>query len=397
VRVSPLITVKQLSEELKYTAQPDQVLQLVFQDDVLQNQKSLVEAGLHHQAAVKVILVQDFFLAVGLKGGDVKLFSGQTGELRKTLRPSQGRFAPDSMHFRSFQSIVMGSNDATGSFIYKVDLSTGGRKLLMRFGFDLTCACLSHDGSLVVAGDNNGSVGIWSIDKMQVALEQNSNACFLDPNLRQWRACHDDQALHCVMLSPNGELVATNCANEDSVVLWHADTGKRARTIRKKNDPSGVHTFINTFSPCGDIIAVMTLDISQKNHTPIELWTVAGGKCLKVLRGTRNDEDADGGGMVFSPDGDALAVNASPGIVDIFDLRQSVHKVLSVPCTDEQYSMSMAFSSDGSLLATASIGASEVQVWCSATWDIKCQFRVVASNRRGKHFNRQISCLAFAA
>ena len=393
--VWPLTTVKRLSKAFKREGKTDQVLQLVFGDEVLQDQTSLVEAGLYDQATLQVILVGESLLAVIQDDGKVKIFNAQTGDVSTmhNIAPCLDfNFIPftriSDMTFQQHQKIVLMAQTSREALVYMQDFASGAQKKVLPLTTrHVTSSCLSQDGSLVAAGDVDGFIGICNINDYLKAGDTDAS-----PFSIRWQASRaPPNRITKLLLSPKAKFVASNCDHDNTVVLWCTETGKRLRTFRQQRDLTAVWTF--SFSPSGDILAIVTVEENDAKcfwrdderpsanalgvATPIELWSIADGVLLKVLRGRVNpaSDTFFRSSICFSPQGDLLVVSTQKAGVDVFDLQQKTHTFLEDRCP--LHERALVFTADGDFLALASFGCwwlDTPRIWCTTTWTRKRGF-----------------------
>jgi WD40 repeat protein len=166
-------------------------------------------------------------------------------------------------------------------------------------------------------------------------------------------------------LSPDGEIVAASTSPritypftmKPSTALWHRSGGDPFRTLSEEKSASSL-----IFSPEGAYIAA-------NFRQTIKIYKVDDGRLVHEL------EPEDGvNTFAFSPDGDSLAIGHWTGMVSFYDIDEGEH-ILTLetsPATEETFMpgyesegfgvLSLAFSSDGELLAVGSADG-QTRLW----------------------------------
>jgi WD40 repeat protein len=141
--------------------------------------------------------------------------------------------------------------------------------------------------------------------------------------------------------SPNGKILVVGNRN-DTTHLFEATTGKLLRVLEKRMS----HKF--DFSPDGGTLAVAYVDGT------IGLWEVATGKLLRTV----NCRGKEAFTVCWSPKGDILASGGLNAPIVLWSTKD-LSILRSLPAPERVFYL--AFSPDGSLLATA--GNTATQVW----------------------------------
>lgn len=148
-----------------------------------------------------------------------------------------------------------------------------------------------------------------------------------------------------IEFSPDGTILAA-AGMGGTVRLWDVGKGQIAKTL-EYGDESGIHDV--AFSPDGRILA------SGSTDSTVWFWDVATGNVVETLR----LRDALFG-LAFSPDGTILATaGGSEQAVVLWDVERG-ERLRSLPHEDQL--MAIAFSPDGELLAAGCYDG-QVYIW----------------------------------
>ena len=150
--------------------------------------------------------------------------------------------------------------------------------------------------------------------------------------------------------SPDGLFLASG-AEDGRVRLWDLET--KAGTLLERY-PRELHFGSLSFSPDGTLLA------SGAGTSKVSLWDVATG--TKILTTVFTSTVL---AMRFSPDGRTLAVGLTEGAVELWDV--ATRKTTATLKESPHWVHSVAFSSDGATLATASEQEGTVRLWNLAT------------------------------
>lgn len=221
------------------------------------------------------------------------------------------------------------------SYLRIWDAESGEKQLGVELGLDgrvlattLGNLAYSPDGKAIVVAYTNPVARVLDAQSGQVLLE----------------LVHD-QAIDSAAFSPDGATIATVDPAAAAPVLWDAVSGAKLMTMTVESDVDTV-----AFSPDGALLA--------GGGEQVHLWDVATGEIIATLPGDAMFYLA---APAFSPDGALLAVPGYPvRVVDV----PGVTEVYTIPLDAH----TVAFSPDGSRLATAGVQAAGV--WDAASGEL---------------------------
>jgi WD40 repeat protein/tetratricopeptide (TPR) repeat protein/tRNA A-37 threonylcarbamoyl transferase component Bud32 len=233
-------------------------------------------------------------------------------------------------------------------------------------------------GTLLAAGGDFGDVRVWDTATGKLLF-----------------SVHDGPLMHVTRtaFSPEGDRLAVAWA-EGTVMLREVPSGKALWRWRAHRGS----TEALAFSPDGDRLATGSQDLS------IRLWDLTAFEQVGVLRGHTGSVQS----LEFTPDGKGLVSGGSDRAVKVWDLhdrryfsrdrkqQQFFRRVLSgapvqLPAGTFEHrtfyghmgpARVLAFSPDGSLVATSNNGDGRVTVWDLASNKDKYSFRTYGGQRR---------------
>ena len=208
-------------------------------------------------------------------------------------------------------------------------------------GLDSTAAAFSPDGATLAVGDGT-SVKLWDTASLRLTATVKIAGAV---------------AIASVAFSPGGATLAVTTTGGGPVQLL--DVAAR-RVVAVLPAVAGTATATAKFSPNGAILAVnsssKTLDPTLKASATTQLWDAHDGQLLATLAepaGIWADS------MAFSSDGAVLATGVNQGSVQLWDIAAAVPSA-TIDGGDSVVS-AMAFSPDGTTLAVAGSGGTQLR------------------------------------
>jgi WD40 repeat protein len=216
-----------------------------------------------------------------------------------------------------------------------------------------------HLAQLALA-DNNRSLAVSLLDKHRPGGKAESRKERAEVDLRGWewrhlwQLCQGDElftlhqypgAVSAVAVSKDGTLLAVSCG--DQVAVWDLTT-KRPLTACPIATTEAL-----AFSPTGSLLAVGTSSVT--GQPGIDLWDVSTGKAAKTLT-----HEAEVRSVAFSPDGKLLATFDNRGNISVADwVSDRTLTNFAVPPPRRRPTGGVVFSPEGNRLA---IGADYGQI-----------------------------------
>jgi len=192
-------------------------------------------------------------------------------------------------------------------------------------GGEVTSLEFSPDGSLLAAGTESDTAGVWGIPGGDLRYELTGHF----------------YRVASVSFSPDGSRLASGAP--DGVRVWDAVDGGMRLELKGFSAPLSAVAF----SPDGTILVSGT---SHLNGTDAEItvWRISDRSLLHRVKGPKDAV----GQLVFSPDGTLLASGSIDGTVNLWRV-SDFELVRSLQAHSARVS-AVAFSPDGSLLASGS-------------------------------------------
>ena len=291
---------------------------------------------------------------------EITLLTGHTGVVRAVAFSADGK--------------TFASGDAKGA-IKLWNLETGDVTTLAERRLHVDSVAFSPDGKTLASGSWNGHVELWDIESGQDLASFKGHAFRVfsvafspdgktiasggsDNTIKLWDVetkqniatltGHKD-IIFSVAFSPDGRILASG-SQDDTVKLWHVETGQNLHTFKHR-----MRVFSVAFSPDGKIVA-------GGAYLGIKLWNIETGEEVRLKEGTTTMS----GSIAFSTDGTTLASAAvdrfggTPGAVTLWDIETG--KDLATLHGHTERITTVAFSPDGQTLASGLRGGT-VKLW----------------------------------
>lgn len=263
----------------------------------------------------------------------------------------------------------------------------------------LTCASISHDGSLVAGGFSDSSLKVWDMAKLgqqtshatsQVSNDSAPNdhvAGMQNPRRSYSLLLGHSGPVYSATFSPFGDFILSSSA-DSTIRLWSTNLNSNLVCYKSHNYP----VWDVQFSPVGHYFASSSHDRSARiwsmdrihplrilaghlsdvdclqwhancnyiatgsSDKTVRLWDVQSGECVRIFIGHRSMVLS----LAMSPDGRYMASGDEDGTIMMWDLASGRCVTPLVGHTSCVWTL--AFSCEGSLLASGSADCT-VKLW----------------------------------
>jgi len=203
----------------------------------------------------------------------------------------------------------------------------------------------SPDHHFIVSNINNEMINLWEIEA------QKKVGAFTKAKNRQ---------LGAIALHPNGRILAEAqneglVDNQNPIFLWDLPSSKKLQTLSGKE----YHFFTILFSPDGKILAIGSEQTNFPKAPPktvIKLWDWQKG----ILTRTLTSQEVRIQSMVFSQDGQLLAMGTSKGNIQVWNVQTG--QVLATLTGHTEPVNVLVFDMSGKILVSGSDDRT-IKVW----------------------------------
>ena len=331
----------------------------------------LTDAGGNGTKAASELHPDGKLLAVSYLQAAVGIFETATG--RQIARNGSAHPAPIVAMAFSGDGTKLATADQQGTIKIwadpeKLTSASASLRTLKGHGGAITSVGFSTDGKRLVTTGADKTARVWELETPDPAVRR----------LERYGA-----PLNIVArFSPDGQLIASSPATGlggRNVFLWDAATGRLLRDLRIV-DAGWRDIYSVAFSPTDS--RLLAVGCGGPGDSSVSLWDIDAGTELARLPAATNLTDLnDGiytgavGALAFSPDGKYLVAGfgqkhittrkSSPNPVKVWKV--ATRQPIQLLNGHTGYCTSLAFSKDGTLLASGSRDGTAI-VWSTATW-----------------------------
>ncbi len=302
--------------------------------------------------------------------GVVSVFDTATGDRKAHLGSAHG--SPISAVAFSGDGTKLATADVEGTIkiwddAQKLTSKSAAQRTLKGHQRAIQSVGFSMDGKQLVTTSADKTTRVWDLEDAGTAIR---------PLERCGRLCY------VARFSPDGHLIAAADEGGSSVRLWDAATGQLVRELSSGEPPSQGRIQSVAFSPSDNrLLAVGYGGAAGVSH--VSLWDIDAGTELARLPGAtdlpgfRVDEHTGPvNALAFSPDGKYLVAGfgsknlytpvSSPNPLKVWNV--ATRRLIRLLYGHTGYCVSVDFSSDGKLLASASRDGTAI-LWSTQTWN----------------------------
>jgi WD40 repeat protein len=227
--------------------------------------------------------------------------------------------------------------------------------------YTIGAVAVTSDGATIASDSFGGFTVLWDAAKGQFLRPVEGNREVSSGTY---------QYAYTVGMSPDGWLL-TSGSRPTTALVWEVATGNTVLSLKHAGD-DGVGVRSVAFLPAGKALLIGGATAGREPNTrelPPALWDLSANKLLRTLDG----EPHTYGTFQFvypiavSPDGRLVATGSRDRVINLFDVA-SGRRVSSVQ-TSEIATYALAFSADGKILASSSLGVptDTIELWDVAT------------------------------
>jgi WD40 repeat protein/tetratricopeptide (TPR) repeat protein len=315
-------------------------------------------------------------VAVGAKlSGTLAVFDTATG--RPIALHGSAHASPISALAFSGDGATLATADAEGTIkiwadVQKMNSKTTALRTLKGHQGAIRALGFSIDGKRLASVSADKTARVWDLENAGAAIRALEGTAKAGSNVARF--------------SPDGQLIAVADASSSSVRLWDAATGRLVRelSVAEAADTSATHkgrVRSVAFSPTDQRLLAVGYG-GQANVSHVVLWDTGAGTELARLPGATdlpnfqvNENNGAIDALAFSPDGKFLVAGfgaknllmggsfATPLKVWEVTTRRLIRRLNG----HTNYCISLDFSRDGTLLASASRDGTAI-LWSTKTW-----------------------------
>lgn len=259
-----------------------------------------------------------------LKGSvpDLRVLARHKEAVRALAFSSDGRILMSA----SREMTVIIWDPTSGEWVRSIALALSRNYIVRAQG-----VALSPDGEVLAVPDGDYDVKLWDVSSGNV--------------LRTLAGAREKTLdTGAIAFSPDGKFLAAGNSTK-SLGIWSAETGQQVRVFAPQALPNRL-VYALAFSPDGKILASGGISYPESDFRDLQLWDVATGKLLDVIR-SHNVEH-----VAFSPDGASLGVSSDSLMLWNVAARTLQWQVKASP---GEGSEGVAFSPDGRIMASSTL------------------------------------------
>ncbi|WP_345514689.1 DUF4145 domain-containing protein [Phytohabitans houttuyneae] len=254
-----------------------------------------------------------------------------------------------------------------------LDTASGKTAFTMARGTNpITAVAFSADGRTLVTADSSNLVSVWALSRVRqqrrlqatmpghttqvshlavtpdsstlVSLSEDGTAIHWD--LGRIALNHSSPTITALAYSPDSTILATG-SYDGTITLWNTSTRTTLATLHVPNNENADHL---AFSPDGRTLA------SAHGTNQVRLWDVHQHRLVDTLISPTPAISK----LVYGPDGQRLAAAHGKGLItwNVATRKQATHRT-----SDELLAGELAFTPDGTSIATPTADTGKVLLW----------------------------------